>query len=401
MTTVRPSGTVTFLFTDIEGSTRLWEVDPASMREAVAAHEGLPASAITGHRGQVVKTMGDGVMAVFADATDAARAAFDAQLGLTKLNVFKVRMGVHTGTADERDGDYYGPTLNRAARLMGIAHGGQILLSEATAALTRGRVDLVDLGEHRLRDLNRSERVYQVTGGGLPRHFPPLRSLGSVANNLPLQLTSFVGRDDAVAAVRTLVANDRLVTLTGSAGCGKTRLAVHVAAELLDDFGDGVSFVDLAPLSDPDLVPDAIASAAGVANQSSTRTTTDTIVAHLATRRTLLLLDNCEHVLGAAAIAVQEILRGCPHVRVVATSREPWGSPVKRRGGCRRSAWRPKPNRSMPPPQCNCSPTAPGRATAGSRGTTIAAPRPPSPRSVGVSTASRWPSSWPRRGSAR
>ena len=233
---IPPSGTVTFLFTDIEGSTRLWDEHPVVMQSALARHDEILRAVIDAHGGFVFSTGGDGVGAAFQRAGDAVTAAIEAQRHLRGEAwpapvVLRVRMGVHTGEAQERDGDYFGPPLNRAARIMAASHGGQILLSGVTAGIVAG-VELVDLGEHRLRDLSGATRLFQVRAEGLVSAFPPLRTVDAVPGNLAVQSTSFVGRDAEVAELAGLVRAHRLVTLTGVGGVGKTRLAVHVAAEL-------------------------------------------------------------------------------------------------------------------------------------------------------------------------
>ena len=225
--TEQPTGTVTFLFTDIEGSTRRWQDEPETMRALLVEHDAILRDVIDNRHGHLFKHTGDGIAAVFASASDAVNAAVDAQERLG--DVLPVRMGLHTGEAELRDGDYFGSTLNRCARLMGVAHGGQVVCSESTASLVRDRDDLRDLGEHRLRDLSRPERVWQVGGG----EFAALRSLDTARTNLPLQLSSFVGRAAEVEAVAALLADHRLVTLTGVGGVGKTRLALEVGAEVL------------------------------------------------------------------------------------------------------------------------------------------------------------------------
>jgi class 3 adenylate cyclase len=235
-----PSGTVTFLFTDIEGSTRLWQLDEGAMRQAVQHHDELLWATIQECGGVVFSTMGDGVAAAFTTAHAALGAAELAQERLTKeewttAEPVRVRMGLHSGEVEERDGDYFGTPVNRAARLMAIGHGGQVLCSSATAELVEGSVTLVDLGEHRLRDLDRPMHVFQVGDGA----FPPLRSLSTIPGNLPIQLTSFVGRHDELASITKAVEASRLVTLTGTGGVGKSRLAVQAAANLVTGFPEG------------------------------------------------------------------------------------------------------------------------------------------------------------------
>ncbi len=313
---VRPSGTVTFLFTDIEGSTRRWEADADGMRLALAVHDEVLRAAIEGNGGWLFKHTGDGVCAAFASARGAVDSAVAAQRSLG----LPVRMGIATGEAEQRGDDYFGPALNRAARVMAVGHGGQVLLSSVAAALVSG-VDLLNLGEHRLRDLSGVEQLFQVRAAGLAATFPPLMTVNAVPGNLPVQATSFVGRDQEISELIELVRAHRLVTLTGVGGVGKTRLAIQVAAELVPDFGDGVWLVELAPVGDPAAVPDAVATAMGITAQPA-MTLTACVAQALAGRRLLVVLDNCEHVLDAAAVLVEAILARTNTVTVVATSRE-------------------------------------------------------------------------------
>ena len=313
---VRPSGTVTFLFTDIEGSTLRWEADADGMRLALAAHDEVLRASIEGHGGWLFKHTGDGVCAAF----QSARGAVDAAVAAQRLLELPVRMGIATGEAEQRGDDYFGPALNRAARVMAVGHGGQVLVSVSTAGLVSG-LDLMDLGEHRLRDLSGVEHLFQVRADGLATTFPGLKTVNAVPGNLPRQTTSFVGRDVEVKELAELVKAHDLVTLTGVGGVGKTRLAVQVAAELVPDFVDGVWLVELAPVGDPAAVPDAVASALGIIVRAAT-TVTASVAQALAGRRLLVVLDNCEHVLGAAADLVEAILARSSTVTVIATSRE-------------------------------------------------------------------------------
>ena len=330
-----PTGIVTFLFTDIEGSTKLWERQPDAMRHALARHDGLLRAAIGRHGGHVFKTIGDAFCAAFATAPDALAAARDAQqeLGAAPWETdapLRVRMALYAGAAENRDGDYFGQPLNRTARLLSAGHGGQVLLSLTTQELTRDDLpptaDLVDLGEHRLKDLGRPERIFQLLAPGLARDFPPLRSLNnpSLLNNLPQQISSFIGRADEIAQVETLLGKTRLLTLTGMGGTGKTRLALQAAANMLNEEGDGVWLVELAPLADPALVPQAVAQALGIREEAGTPMGR-TLVQALREKRLLLVLDNCEHVLDACASLVSDLLRACPQVHVLASSREALG----------------------------------------------------------------------------
>ncbi len=323
-----PSGTVTFLFTDIESSTRRWEDNPGAMDDVVARHNVLLRAVIDEHNGVVFATGGDGFAAVFHRVGDALAAAAQAQRELRDEQLSPVRMGIHTGEAVERDGDYFGPTVNRAARLTAIGHGGQVLVSHATHvlvidALPEG-VELVDLGEHRLRDLMRPERVFEARAPGAAESFPRLRSLDAFPGNLPVQLTSFVGRDSHVAAVIKALEESRLVTLTGVGGVGKTRLAVHVSAEMLPRFRDGVWLCELGATNDADLLAQVIVAALGVQPRAA-RSLTESACDYLSGKQALIVLDNCEHLLDAAAEVTEAILRTAPAVRVLATSREPLG----------------------------------------------------------------------------
>ena len=322
-----PSGTVTFLFTDLEGSTRLWQEHPDAMRPALARHDTIIRDAIEAHGGHFVKTTGDGAHAAFATASDAIEAAIDAQGALASEtwalpDPLRVRIGIHSGPAELRDGDYYGTTVNRAARIMSVAYGGQVVVSLATQELARDAgVEVVDLGEHRLKDLGQPERIFQVVHPELEREFPPLRSLDTFTTNLPLQRTSFLGRDAELAAVAAALAGSRLVTLTGVGGVGKTRLAVQVAADSVAEFPDGVWLVELAPVGDPDAVSDTVATAVGLVPQPGLSMTAS-IAQALTGRRSLLVLDNCEHVVDAVADLVEEILARPGPVKILATSRE-------------------------------------------------------------------------------
>jgi len=314
-----PSGVVTFLFTDIEGSTRRWEADPDGMRVALAAHDATLRSAIEKHGGWLFKHTGDGVCAAFTSARSAVDAAMFAQRELE----LPVRMGLATGEAELRGADYFGAVLNRAARVMAAGHGGQILLAESTATVLSG-VDLVDLGRRRLRDLPTAVGVFQVRAPGLRNDFPPLRALDASPGNLRPQTTSFVGREAEIAEVQAAVRAHRLVTLTGVGGVGKTRLATEVATQLADEFPDGVWLFELAAVTDPVAVPDAVATTLGVTQQPG-MTMADSVTAALEGRVRLLVFDNCEHLRDAAADLVEAFLARSPAVRILATSREGLG----------------------------------------------------------------------------
>jgi predicted ATPase/class 3 adenylate cyclase len=329
-----PSGTVTFLFTDIEGSTALWEQDQAAMRSAVDRHLELLDAAITAHDGHRFQIIGDAVQAAFAAAPDALAAAVAAQQAIAAEpwslpDPIRVRMALHVGEATpDVAGNYHQvPALNRLSRLLAVAHGGQIVLSDAARALVDDAplpsVTLLDLGEYRLRDLLEPERIWQVLAPGLQSSFPPPQTLERLETNLPMQLTTLVGREVEIAEISALIERegDRLVTLTGPGGTGKTRLALAVAAEALDTFPDGVWFVDLAPLTDPALVLPAIASVLGV-REPGGQGLLQAIEAFLASKRLLLVLDNFEQVLDAAP-QLAELLMVCPQLSMLVTSREP------------------------------------------------------------------------------
>jgi predicted ATPase len=286
------------------------------MRVALASHDEMLHAAIGAHGGWLFKHTGDGVCAAFTSPGDAVNAAIEAQRELE----LPVRMGIATGEAELRGDDYFGPALNRAARVMGAGHGGQILLVDSTATMVRD-VELVDLGPRRLRDLSEPLGVFQVFADGLDREFPPLRTLDATPGNLRSQATSFVGRETEIAELETTVRTHRLVTLTGVGGVGKTRLALQVAAELTPEFSDGVWLVELAPVLDPEAVPDAVATALGVIQQTGLSVAESVAVA-LDGRYRLLVLDNCEHVLDAAADLVELTLSRSDTVKVLATSRE-------------------------------------------------------------------------------
>ncbi|MCC6728691.1 MAG: tetratricopeptide repeat protein [Chthonomonadales bacterium] len=329
------AGSVTFVLTDVEGSTRLWERCPEAMRQALPRHDALAAEHFARFGGTIIKSRGEGdsLFCVFADAGDAVRAALALQCAMHAEAwpggaALRIRVGVHTGPAESRDGDYYGATVNRCARLRAIGHGGQTLLSRAARDAVSDRLpagaSVKDLGTHRLKDLLQPEHVFQVVMPPLPDEFPPLRSLQSFANNLPVQLTTFIGRARELQAVAEGLTACRLRTLTGPGGCGKTRLAVQLAAEHVADFADGVWLVDLAAVVDEGLVTQTVAAVLGVRPEPQ-RPLSDTLAQHLASRQVLLLLDNCEHVLGACATMVAALLAQSPELRVLATSREPLG----------------------------------------------------------------------------
>ena len=326
-----PSGVVTFLFTDIEGSTRLWERDHDAMWAATARHNAILSAQIAEHRGHHFKTIGDAYLAAFADPADAVAAAVASQRALAaeawdETGPIRVRMAIHMGDATPAHGDYVvAPCLNRLARLLSTGYGAQVLLSDVVRRAVAHRlpdgVTLRDLGRHRLRDLLEPELVSQIVAPDLPDTFPPLKSLERHPTNLPIQPTPLVGREEELETVRTLLLRDdvRLVTLTGVGGTGKTRLALQAAAEALETFEDGAFFVDLAPIEQPQLVLSTIAAALGV-RESGGRSLRDALVDHLAEKHLLLVLDNFEHVL-AAAPDVTNLIRSCAHLTVLVTSR--------------------------------------------------------------------------------
>jgi class 3 adenylate cyclase len=346
---VLPAGTVTFVLSDVEGSTKLWEADAEAMEKALARHDAIFVQAVSEHGGMLLRHKGEGdsAFAVFGRASDAAAAALAAQRAFGAEPwpdgcTIRVRIAIHTGEAELRDGDYYGQAVNRTARLRGIAHGGQTLISQATVDLIRDRVPegarLVDLGAHRLPDLSGAEQVFGLVHRDVVSQFPPLRSVDALPNNLPVQLTSFVGRDEELGELRDLLRAHRLVTLTGAAGCGKTRLALQVAGEMLAAYRSGVWLVDLAALADPDLVTQVVARTLGVREPAAStvvdaldtggqnaRPLVELVIEHLRSRELLLVLDNCEHVLEPAAALVGTLLRSCAGLRVLATSREALG----------------------------------------------------------------------------
>jgi predicted ATPase/class 3 adenylate cyclase len=325
--------TRTLLFTDIVGSTRLWEDHPDGMRDALATHNDLLRAAIEHEGGYIFKTVGDAFCASFTIAGAALAAAVRGQLALEAEPWpedvrIQVRMGIHSGVCVERDGDYFGPVVNRVARLESIAHGGQVVLSEATAALLVGVLpadtELRDRGLHRLKDLGRPEHVFEVRSPGLATEFPPLRSLENpdLPNNLPEQVSNFIGRVGELVEIRELINRARMVTLVGAGGAGKTRLALQVAAELLDGSGGGVWSIELAAIVDPELVTSAVATALGL-REEPRRPLMETVTDSIGDRDILLVFDNCEHLIGAVAATVDRLLRACPHVHILATSRQP------------------------------------------------------------------------------
>ncbi|MGB3896837.1 MAG: LuxR family transcriptional regulator [Mycolicibacter sinensis] len=326
---VLPAGTVTLLLADVEGSTRLWETQPEEMAGALARLDRAVSEAIAAHDGArpLEQGEGDSFVAGFARASDAVACALHLQR--SPLAPIRLRIGLHTGEVRLRDdGNYAGPTINRTARLRDLAHGGQTVLSGATEDMVLDHLPegawLTDLGTHRLRDLPRPERVVQLCHPELCNEFPPLRVTSAVVSALPVQLTTFVGRQAELANLRTALTESRMITLTGAGGVGKTRLAVEVCAELAGEFGDGVCYVDLAPIAVPELVPVATARTLGLPDQPG-RSTIETLQRFLGQRHMLVVLDNCEHLLSASATLAVAVLEAAPRVTLLATSREPLG----------------------------------------------------------------------------
>lgn len=328
-----PSGTVTFLFSDIEGSTQRWEHNRAAMQDAVRKHEALLKAAIRQHHGYVFKTLGDALCVAFSTAPDAVLASIDCQRALANedfsaVNGLSVRMALHTGHAEERNDEYFGPAVNRVARLMSIGHGGQVLLSDATRAVVQNDLPfdatLTDLGSQRLKDLTQPEHVWQLNVADFAADFPPLKSLDSLPNNLPIQVTSFVGRERDVAQVKKLIERHSLLSLLGTGGIGKTRLALQVGSELIDHFAEGVWFADFAPISDPELVASVLAKVLGI-SQAEGRRVDESIAPWLKRKKLLLILDNCEHVLDQVASIVDMILKTATDVKTLTTSRQALG----------------------------------------------------------------------------
>ena len=325
--------TRTFLFTDLEGSTRLWEGEPEGMRGALVRHNDVVARAVEEQGGSLVRSTGDGFVAVFPTADCALRAALTAQLALEVESwhlsePLRVRMGVHTDVVATADGEYLSPPLNRCSRLMSAAHGGQIICSEATAVLARAALgqdaDLVDLGEHMLRDLSQPVKIFQLVHPGLDRDFPPLRTLDAYPTNLPVELSTFIGREHQLTEIAAVLGEARVVTLTGVGGVGKSRLALQVAADVIPSYRDGAWLVELAPIIDPDAIAEVVATSLGVAQRQG-QSVAQSVVDFLRAKRLILIIDNCEHLLDAAARFIDEIVRSCPHVLVLATSREGLG----------------------------------------------------------------------------
>lgn len=326
-----PAGVVTFVFSDIEGSTRLWESEPGGMAASLARHDEIVRDIVGSHGGNVFKHTGDGFGAAFDSVTAGLAAAAAVAAALVdepwEGPPLSCRIGVHSGEAEPRDGDYFGPTVTRTARLMDAGNGGQIVVSEATRRLvghhSPAGMTFVDAGEHRLKDLGEPIAISRLVGAGAQDE-RDLRTLERAPHNLPVQLSSFIGREDQIKEVADTVSHSRLTTLTGIGGVGKTRLALQVAAEVLGEFDDGAWFAELAPLAEPGLLADTVANALAVP-QDSTATAERRVARFLARRRALIIVDNCEHLINDVAAFVDTLLRSCPDVHVLATSREGLG----------------------------------------------------------------------------
>ncbi|HEX8313082.1 MAG TPA: adenylate/guanylate cyclase domain-containing protein [Chthoniobacteraceae bacterium] len=328
-----PSGTITFLFTDLEGSSVRWEHFPQSMKEALVRHDALLRETFTRHRGYTFKHTGDGFCVAFHTAHEAVTAAVEAQRALAaepwnEAGPLKARMGLHTGAASLRDGDYFGQTLNRASRIMDAGHGGQILLSSATSQLARDLLpagaSLIHLGEYALRSMDRLEKLFQVVVPDLTSKFPALRTVEVLPNNLPYSATSFVGREQDMVEVQQLLGKTRMLTLTGPGGAGKTRLGLESGATVLPRYRDGVWLVELAPLRDADGVIETVANAIGLREQPD-RSLTEVLHEALRKKQMLVILDNCEHLPEECRRVCSAVLQAAPGVTFLATSRQPLG----------------------------------------------------------------------------
>ena len=323
-----PTGIVTFLFTDVQGSTVLWDQHPTEMKAALADHDRRIRDAVESHRGYIFTTAGDSFSVAFAEVRDALDAVLELQLSLRDLTgdvELRVRSGIHTGEVTVRDGDYFGSSVNRCARIMSAGHGGQILISGSSRELLGDdlpeHLEIIDLGVHRLRDLTEPERILQVCHPELDHDFPKLRTLEGPGDTLPTQLTSFIGRDHEISEITALLRDRRLVTLTGPGGAGKTRLSLEVADRVILDHGDGIRLVELAAISDTEVFVDEVAQRFG-ATRVADVPLGETIAATIKDRRMLLILDNCEHLVEPVARLTSDLLLACANLHVIATSRE-------------------------------------------------------------------------------
>ncbi len=330
-----PSGAVTFMFTDIEGSSKLWQDRPEEMRHALSCHDALMRSEISRAGGSVFKTLGDAFFSVFNSPLDALYTAISIQRKLSQDPIFaklpiRVRIAIHTGIAEERDQDYFGPTLNRAARLLNLGAGGQTLVSNIVRGMMQDTPDseftLLDLGIHRLKDLIAPEQVWQVNAKGLSNDFPPLKSHFLPSSNLPRQRTPFIGRKAEIESIKALLKTASLLTLTGTGGTGKTRLSLQAAAELQGDYPAGVFFVDLSRTLEPGFVVQRVVEELGIREVANSQLI-ETVIERLRTQKAFILLDNCEHLIDECAHFVDALLRDCPNVTLLATSREPLNIP--------------------------------------------------------------------------
>jgi predicted ATPase/class 3 adenylate cyclase len=331
-----PTGTVTFLFTDIERSSRLWDQHPEAMRDAMAAHDAMLRAAVIENDGWVVKMRGDGLHAVFASAAKAVAAALAGQRALRSatwhegIGQLRIRMGLHTGSAQLRDGDYFGPAVNRAARLQEAGHGGQVLISRATASLARDQlqdgIDLLDLGPHQLKDVPRPERIFQLVAPNLQDRFPPLRAQSAIRHNLPVLTTSFIGRKRELDRAKSLLSQGRLLTLIGPGGTGKTRLTLKLAHENRHEYAEGVWLVELAPLTDQSMIVPAILKLFSLREQPG-RSILSVVVDFLRGKEMLLIMDNCEHLIERCAVLAETFLDAAPSLSILASSRESLGVP--------------------------------------------------------------------------
>ena len=340
---VLPTGTMTFLLTDIARSTQLWQSHPNAMPTALERHDRIVAEAVEGNGGFLIRARGEGDswFAVFSAASNAIRGAVKAQSILSREQwpdgiEIKVRIALHTGEAELREGTYYGSPVNRCARLRATAHGGQVILSLATQRLIADHLpagaSLRDLGWHRLKDLADLEHVFQLCHASLPGDFPPLLSLDP-HNNLPIERNAFIGREQEIVELQALLSSASLLTLTGSGGAGKSRLAIQLARRVAGEFAGGTWLVQLAPVSSPDLLLTTVAATLDLPPPQA-RTLKDSLREFLAPRKAVLILDNCEHLVRSTAELAEELLDRCAGLKIVATSREPLRGPANSPGAC-------------------------------------------------------------------